>query len=89
MDQYSSAVSVFCVLPKRKQKHHVGICLLSQEAKMTTVTDLSPRWIVRFKRETDTFVLPFNDLGELITAVYHARALGYKIKTLPAKGYAQ
>ena len=49
------------------------------------VVDLSPRWIVLFKKGDVSFALKFNQLYDMIDAVARARGVGYTVKTMPAQ----
>ena len=49
------------------------------------VTDLSPRWVVIFKKKDVTFSLKFNNVDEMVKASARATCVGYTVKTFPAK----
>lgn len=54
-------------------------------AKCNCVVDLSPRWIVIFRKNKEAFTLKFNQLDDMLIAVSRARGAGYEIKTLPVR----
>lgn len=49
------------------------------------VCDERARWICYFKKGEERFVLRFNQLNDMLLACSRAKAIGYTVKTLPAK----
>jgi hypothetical protein len=64
-----------------------GLNTLTEDnmAKNACVVDLSPRWVVIFRKNKEAFTLKFNQLDDMLIAVSRARGAGYEIKTLPVR----
>jgi hypothetical protein len=54
-------------------------------ARGDCIVDLSPRWIVAFRKGNIAFSIPFNNVDEMTMAIARAKAAGYNAKTFPAK----
>ena len=40
------------------------------------------RWIVKFKKDRENFILKFSQIDDMLIACVRARGAGYQIKTL-------
>lgn len=54
--------------------------------KNNCIVNTIPKWIVLFKKDTETFSLRFTNLDNMLVAITRAKGIGYKTKTLLFNG---